>query len=196
MASLMRGLVFRTKGKVLEGSGSGMQVGGTGLPGKGPQQVMSTSNTLFTFVGSAGNGADTTEDLLSSTSLLANAFDTASSFEFGNARGLWMYAWGSTVNNTDVKTARLYFGTSIVLSIAPTVSAVTPWALELLVLKSGANAQRAQGQAVNGATHTGVQNFNGTENDQAAITLKVTGQSSVANANDITLIGWQVLFFN
>lgn len=192
----LHGIVSRMKGKLLFGSGSGIQVGGTGLPGKGPQQVMSSSDTLFTFVGAAGNGNDTTEDILTSTSLFANAFDTAASFEFGNARMLWMYAAGTVANNTHVKTVRLYFGASIVLSVAPTVSAATPWALELLVFKSGSNTQFAQGQAVNGSTHAGVTNFSGTENDQAAVTLKVTGQTATAGASDIVLNAWSVQFYN
>lgn len=193
----VHGIVQRIKGKVLAGSGSIFQIGGTGQKGLGPQQVgMVGGGTIFTQATQVGNPASASEQTLASTTLNANAFDTAVNWEIGSARILWMYAAGSVANNADTKTVKMYFGSSIVLSVAPTASAATPWSLELVVIKSGSSTQWAQGQPINGSTHGGVVNFSGTENDQAAITLKVTGQPSAANANDILLNFWQVAFYN
>ncbi|MDE2467774.1 MAG: hypothetical protein KGL35_03290, partial [Bradyrhizobium sp.] len=150
------------------------------------------SGNIFTYQSATGvgNGADTTEDTLQSFTLPANAFDLP-------GRALWIYAYGKFATDLDSKTARLYFGSSIVLSSGAQTLSNTGWALELLVQKTGANAQIASGQIVNGTTHGGVTlPLIGTETDTAGIIIKVTGQTGTAAANDVVLNGLMIAASN
>src|SRR5690242_11181170 len=106
------------------------RVGNATLPsGGGPS--FGPNGNIFTFFGAAGNGADTTEDLLKSFSLPANSLDVV-------GRSIYIYAWGTYANNTNTKAAKLYFGAT---SIAAASGNNTSWALEMIVGKSAANAQ-------------------------------------------------------
>lgn len=172
------GFVQRFKGKIYAESGSLFRFGKGSMP-------MGASGNIFTYLSATGtgNGNDTTEDLLQSFVLPANAFDIP-------GRGLWLYAFGTLANNAHSKTAKLYFGSSIVLSSGAQTGANLGWALELVVFKTGANAQIASGQPVVGTTHGGVTlPLIGTETDTAGITIKVTGQTGTAAANDVVLTG-------
>lgn len=175
------GFIQRFKGKALFGTGTLFQFGkALGTYGTFPAagNIYEYSNATGT-----GNGNDTTEDTLQSFTLPANAFDAI-------GRSLWVYAFGTFANNAHSKTGKLYFGSSIVLSTgANTTTGGISWALELLVMKSGASAQIASGQLITGTTHGGVQNFTGTETDTAGIVIKVTGQTGTAAANDVVVNG-------
>lgn len=145
------------------------------------------NGNIFTFFGAAGNGADTTEDILKSFSLPANSLDTTN-------RCIYIYAWGTYANNTNTKAAKLYFGST---SIAAATGNNTSWALEMVIGKSAANAQRINSQNITGTTHGGTTTATGSETDTAAITIKVTGQDSTsATANAIVLNGMFVNFMN
>lgn len=161
-------------------------VGNSTPPSAGGASTSPNGN-VFAFVGSVGNGADTTEDTLKSFALPANALDIA-------GRGVHIYAWGSFANNTNTKHAKLYFG-SEVLSTGSGNN--VSWSLEMWAMKSASNAQRLSGQPIVGTTHGGVNNQTGAETDTAAITIKVTGQDSTsANASAIVLNGMFIEFMN
>lgn len=148
---------------------------------------MNPTGNIFTFFGSVGNGADTTEDTLKSFALPANALDVV-------GRGVYIYAWGSYANNTNTKAAKLYFGSE---TIVGTSGQNVGWALEMVVGKSAANVQQVNAQAVVGTSHGGTTTQAGAETDTAAITIKVTGQDTTsANANAIVLNGIFIQFMN
>ena len=172
------GFTQRFKGKLIVNGGGSLFGFGRGIgAAMGPQ------GNLFKFAGAQGNGADTSEDVLSTFSLPANSLDVV-------GRALWLYAFG-TMTATGTKTGRLYFGSELV-STGGIVATAESWALEMLVIKSGASAQVISSQLVNGGTHGGVANQTGAETDTAAIAIKVTGQNSAATANGIVLEGFMI----
>jgi hypothetical protein len=162
---------------------------GNASPPSAGGSSMNTTGNFFTFFGSAGNGADTTEDTLKSFTLPANALNQV-------GRGVYIYAWGTFAANTNTKAAKMYFGATSI-STGAAASNNVGWALEMVVGKSAANAQAINGQSVVGTSHGGTVSSTGSETDTAAITIKVTGQDSTsANANAIVLTGLYAQFMN
>ena len=163
---------------------------GNAARASGGGSSLNPTGNIFNYLSTTGtgNGADTTEDTLQTTTLPASALDSV-------GRGIWMYAWGSYANNTNTKAAKLYFGTT---NIAAATGNNTGWALEMIVMKAGASTQVISAQNITGSTHGGVTNSTSSAaTDTAAITLKVTGQNSTsATANSIVLNGWFVCFMN
>lgn len=177
---MANGFMQRFKGKVLVPAGS-LSIFGSGAAIGGPQ------GNIFTFGGSVGNGADTTEDTLATYSMPANTLNAI-------GRGLFIYAWGSMTAVAN-KTGKLYFGASTVST--GLISATSEsWSLEMVVLKSAANVQQISAQLINAATHGGVTNSAGSETDTAAIVIKVTGQNSASTANGIVCNGLIVTAFD
>jgi hypothetical protein len=128
-----------------------------------------------------GNGNDTTEDTLNTFSLPAGSLDVA-------GRTLQLTAAGSFANNAHSKTAKLYFGTSIVATTAAQTGANIGWQLILQVQKVASNSQLGFYSPIVGTTHGGISlPLSGTENDTNAITIKVTGQTGTASASDVVL---------
>lgn len=161
-------------------------VGNSSPPSAGGISTNPNGN-IFSFAGSVGNGADTTEDTLKTFALPANALDVA-------GRGIHVYAWGTYANNTNTKAAKLYFGSEIVTAASGNN---VSWSLEMWAIKSGANTQQISGQPITGTSHGGIANQSGAEADTAAITIKVTAQDSTsATANAIVLNGMFVEFMN
>jgi hypothetical protein len=129
----------------------------------------------------SGNGNDTTEDTLTTFSLPANSLDVA-------GRTLQISASGLLANNAHSKTARLYFGASIVATTAAQTGANVGWQLILQVQKVASNSQLGFYSPIVGTTHGGISlPLPGTETDTSAITIKVTGQTGTAAANDVVL---------
>jgi hypothetical protein len=128
-----------------------------------------------------GNGNDTTEDTLQTFSLPASSLDIA-------GRTLQIVASGSLANNSHSKTARLYFGASIVATTGAQTGANIGWQLQLQVQKAASNSQIGFYSPIVGTTHGGISLPQaGTETDTGAITIKVTGQTGTAAANDVVL---------
>lgn len=128
-----------------------------------------------------GNGNDTTEDTLTTFSLPASSLDIA-------GRTLQLTASGSLANNAHSKTARLYFGSSIVATTAAQTGANVGWQLILQVQKVASNSQLGFYSPIIGTTHGGISlPITGTETDSNAITIKVTGQTGTAAASDVVL---------
>jgi hypothetical protein len=153
--------------------------------GTGRPHLAGLINTALT---STGNGADTTEDTLQSYSLPVNSLDTV-------GRCIRVTSWGTTANNGDNKTIRVYFGASL---IASTTAAFTnlSWIAHLTVCKTGSNTQSAIGDLTVGTTVIAPAHTAGADSDTAAITIKTTGQAGAANANDIVSKGQIVEFLS
>lgn len=189
------GFTSRTKGKEFLSSACQQGLGRSATSGS-PQSGISTNgggNIIGAQYASAtgvGNTNDATEDLLWSFSLPANSFDVAN-------RTLAFYAWGVMANNAHTKTARFYFGTSIVVPDAySTGGAITPWVISGFIVKASAGVQVGSAQIIANTAHGGAIDLAGTETDTAAILLKITGQTSVATANDVVLKGVNLQFLN
>jgi len=175
------GFTQRFRGKTLGEAGSQIRFGKSGT-------AFGLSGQVYNYlaVTGTGNGNDTTEDTLQSYSLPANALDVV-------GRGLIIQAFGNLATNAHSKTVKLYFGSSIVLSTAAQTGSNVPWFLELQIWKQASNVQIGFGQPIVSTTHGGVVLYTaGSEADTAAITIKVTGQTGTAAANDVVLNGLSI----
>lgn len=152
------------------------------------------SGTIYANVsttGVAGNGADTNEDTLDSFTLPANSLVTPS------YSGVAIYAWGKFADNSTSKVARVYCGTTnITTTGANTTTHGISWALQLDVVMANHGNQVATAQGIAGSTPIPTVTTFGTDDETANMTVKVTGQSSSASANDIVLNGWYVVGMN
>jgi len=133
---------------------------------------------LASFTSAVGNGADITEDVLQTFSLPASTLGSV-------GQAVRILASGTLANNANTKTVKAYFG-AVVYSSGGVATANVNWAVELIVIKTGSNTQIVFGWMQLGATPIAVFHAAGAETDTGAITIKVTGQSSVATANTIT----------
>lgn len=155
---------------------------GNGGASASPEGVLSVNLT------STGNTADTTEDTLLSYSVPANTLSAT-------GKGVRIKAWGTFAANADTKTVKLYFGSEVIAT--PTAASNgTNWSLDLLVFKTGASTQAVVGNGVVATTPVTVYSAAGAETDTANITIKVTGQSGTAAANDIVAKGLVVEILN
>ncbi len=103
-------------------------------------------------------------------------------------RTLQITASGALANNAHSKTARLYFGASIVATTGAQTGANVGWQLILQVQKVASNSQLGFYSPIVGATHGGISlPLSGTETDTSAIAIKVTGQTGTAAAGDVVL---------
>jgi hypothetical protein len=162
--------------------------------GRGGTLASGGGNVLvFSSASGIGNGADTTEDTLFTASLPANTLDIV-------GRQILLEAWGALSATNAVKTIRMYFGALVYIAAQVSPSAVTSgdWSAQLLVTKTGNNAQIALGTSdfSGAAVVRNVQRFtSGAAVDTAPIVVKITGQSSVATAgsalcNQFTIGGY------
>lgn len=136
-------------------------------------------------VGNVGSG----EDNLKTFTLPASCLTESN-------KGVQIKAWGSTANNSNPKTVKLYFGTAAILTTALTVSQAGVWRIEAQVIRSSsANTQKYFAQLLQGGTTTLVDCETGslTETETAAITIKCTGTVTDGgggiNNDDITQSG-------
>jgi hypothetical protein len=171
------GIQDRPLGRSIASSSSLQRVGKGGALAAGGGNV---------FVGASsagiGNGADTTEDTLFSVTLPPGTLDRV-------GRQILIEAYGSIAAAPSAnKNARVYFGTaSLTVAFAATTNQTGVWILNALVTKTGANTQ----SAVVTIDHTIGSNtrvptvLSLTETDTAGITIKATGQASVATANGV-----------
>jgi hypothetical protein len=138
------GFTDRFKGKVVIPF-SALQALGCSAPGSSNSTFALSGGQIAggQFFGSAGNFNDTTEDLLQFYTLPGNMLDAP-------GRGLIITAWGTFANNAQVKTARLYFGASLIATVTNSAnSSIIPWWAQIQFGKSAANQQkRNHGRAV------------------------------------------------
>jgi hypothetical protein len=140
-----------------------------------------------------GNLADTTDDVLFTYTLPANALDKA-------GRAITVTAYGKYAANANNKTVKLWFGATTIATTGVQAANGTGWQLQADVTKLGvvgANTQIAQGQNMVGAAHGGVNvPVTPTEVESGAIVIKVTGASGTTGAaNDVLgqffQVNWQ-----
>lgn len=179
------GFIERQKGKGLVENSALQRIGKGGM-------LAACGGNVSVQVGSAGNGADTTEDTLFTATIPANTLDVV-------GRNIVIQAFGSVTATSATKTPKLYFGTSITQSIPYTTTQTGGWQITMFVFKTGASTQNALIQ-FDGAGATTTRSVtvitNGSETDTAGIVVKVTGQSSVATANTVICNGLIIEGYN
>jgi hypothetical protein len=139
------------------------------------QRVFVGSNVQLSATG-VGNTNDTTEDTLFTFPLPANSLTLV-------GEGLSLLAAGTWANNAHLKTTTLYFGTDS-FQIQGTNASAT-WVLRMRVYRSASKAQLilAEGSLDSVTIAPGI--IVGAVDDTAGITIKVTGQTGTAAANDV-----------
>lgn len=130
-------------------------------------------STQQVAVGNVGTGED---DLMSYT-LPADSFSAA-------GKGIRITAWGTTANNGNTKTLKIYFDGTLIDSIVLTVSQVNSWRYSMDVLWRASGNATCIAQCIQGGTATqvscGAVTVTGIT-ETAAIIAKLTGE---ATAND------------
>lgn len=148
--------------------------------GAGTASMMGVANVNVTAVGNVGAG----EDDLITYALPANSLSA-------NGKGLFIKAWGTTANNANAKTVKLYLGSAALMSFALVASIAGTWIIEALVFRSGSNTQEAVADLVSvgvaGAAVTAVTVSSPTQTDTGALTVKCTGTAT--SDNDVTQKG-------
>jgi len=129
-----------------------------------------TINT--TAVGNVGTGTDN----LMTYALPANTLSV-------NNMGVRVTAWGTGANNANAKTLVGAFGSATIVSTALTASQVNTWRMVMEVLRTGAGTQEAVGQLLQAGTTaiTDIEQSAPTQDETAAITIKLTGAATTDN---------------
>lgn len=100
--------------------------------------------------------------------------------------------WGTAANNANVKTSKLYFGTSSA-SLIVTASAATQWLMEAVTIATGTAAQTTVFRSTNTAVAPAISNAAGTDNTASGtITTKCTLTDATSSAADLTMQGYLV----
>lgn len=182
------GFTDRSKGKGVVSNSWLAQIGKSSAQAAGGGNIFS-----FTPATPVANGADTTADTLAQAILPANIFDIV-------GRCVTVQAFGTVSATSATKTVAFTFGAGINQSIVQfTTTNGGQWQFYAQIFKTGANTQTMMIQADAGGTTASILGLTGgralliltaTETDTAAITMKVTGQSSVATAGLVNCAGF------
>lgn len=148
------------------------------------------NGTLATSVTSTCTTAVITEEELWTYSLPANTLSA-------DGKAIRVTAYLSTAANVNLKTIKMYFGSTVVLNSGANAMNSRNAALVGVVFRTAASAQSAHVVATSSDTSAGIlANMGGTQNrttpaedTTAAITMKVTGQNGTASASDLCLRG-------
>lgn len=143
---------------------------------------------LFTTTASAATGAATSEQVLGTYSMPANAFDQA-------GRRVRIHASFHMATNGNNKTLKMYFGASVITSGTLTDSNKNAW-FTMDVVKSGAATQIVTATGQHDTTMITPYLNAGTDDDTAAIVIKATGQDGSASAGDIVLEDFYVEYLS
>lgn len=149
------------------------------------------AGTLLGGVAPLANAADSTEDTILTFTLPPNTLDVV-------GRGLIIQAWGNVTATSATKTVRMYFGTSIVGSLAYATTATGFWQMTANIWKTATNGQMGyfEYDAVGAATARNASPAVGCEPDNASIVCKITGQSTSSAGNIVQLYGAALYGYN
>ena len=131
------------------------------------RKVVVRLNTDTTQTGNVGTG----EDDLISYNLTANILE--------GGQFVRITAWGTTANNSNTKTLKLYFGSLILTHSLPT-SASGRWRVEALITPTQEDSQKYVSQLITESSQD-VEVGSLTEDDSTEITIKCTGEATANN---------------
>jgi hypothetical protein len=151
----------------------------------GPFQAM---GRIYGTTATVATGTGTSEQILGTYSLPANALDAA-------GRRLRIHAVFSKAANTNATTAKLYFGSAVITTPSNTTSGAGS-ELELNVVKTASNTQIVTGRGSMGTAAVTPYSAAGAETDTAAIVIKATCTDGTSQAADCTLQDFWVEYLN
>jgi hypothetical protein len=88
---------------------------------------------------------------------------------------------GTTTNNANAKTLRVYVGTSLVMTRSLAAGQAGVWEVEILLISLGSNAQKYTVRCLESSTASGLAVGTLAEVSSASIIVKVTGQGVASN---------------
>lgn len=136
--------------------------------------------------GSVGNAADATDDTLYQYIIAAGDFATYFPTGPGGVSGIRVRAWGTYAGNGNNKTAKIFFGSLTAFTTGVVTANTGTWSAEAIILRTGVSTQKALGVGLTVATPIGNLAQDHTQDETAAITVKVTGASPTTQAaNDV-----------
>lgn len=140
---------------------------------------------------------DTTQSANSGTGETdLDSFTIAASHFNANKRAIRVTAWGSFAGNGNTKTLKLYLGSNVI-TLNPTTTAPNGVRFKVMatIIRTGVDAQKILYEVVIDTAYEIVGMDTATEDDGAAIIVKLTGQSGTAS-NDILLDQTQIEYLN
>lgn len=153
-------------------------------------QSLGAVRRLHSSFTQTGNDANTNEKDLGTYALPANTLAS-------DGQSIRMKAWGTLAANSNSKTVRLYFGghtTSFTTSSATDVK----WLIESTLMRYQVGGQRRLNLFSIGASSAtggaGSTVSTAAQDETTSLTLKVTGQSGTAAANNIVMDGLLIEF--
>lgn len=116
---------------------------------------------------------------------------TIPAYQLSTGKGIKVTAWGIFANNANAKTAKLYFGSGLAISIPLPANQTGKWRIQAEIYSTGVNAQTysAQATASNGALSIDGGNF--AEVETSNILVKTSGLG--ASNNDIVSQGLELM---
>ena len=143
-----------------------------------PQPLTTTGGIIYSQAGASnGTGADTTDDTLLTYNLPANTL-------VSNGTCVKIHAYGTTANNSDSKTIKVYIGGVVFPSITAS-SAAFSWEANATICRSGASSEDGT-ICFSFGTNTLQESYVGFSFDTTQpVLIKVVGKNGAANANDI-----------
>jgi hypothetical protein len=153
----------------------------TAQVGMMPANPAYATRVLTNSTTTASTGANTTETDLWTYSMPANTL-------VADGKAVRIAVYGSTAANANVKTVRLYFGSTLLRTVFSAASNNETWYATAVVLRSGASAEVAVTYNIISGT---VASTNTAPNEATAspIVIRVTGQNGTATAGDIVFRG-------
>ena len=149
--------------------------------GSAPTALASVGGTLHSDTVAVATDADTTEKDLLTYTLPANSLSA-------DGKGVRIGFGVSTSANTDNKTIKIYFGSTVIYTVSSTTAFFSAIG-EILVVRRGVSSQIYYTPSIGYQTDLGilvVPVFSTTEDETTSNVIKVTGQNGVATAGDIT----------
>jgi hypothetical protein len=140
--------------------------------------------SLFTSTTAVSNGTTVETDLIS--------YPMPASTLSVNGQKVRITVFGTTANNANLKTMKLYFGSTVVVSDGASAFTNFGWIYRATVIRVSATTQVAfsEGNVGNG-TSAKAASAAPAETLSGAVTIKVTGQSNTAGG-DVTATGMYV----
>lgn len=152
------------------------------------RQINSTAaGSICAQGGSVSNPADTTDGTLFQYIIAAGQFATMAPLDNGGGlAGLRVKAWGTYGATANNKTVKIFFGSMTAFTTAVVTANTGTWSAEAIILRTGVSTQKVLGVGLTVATPIGNLAQDHTQDETAAITIKVTGASPTTGAaNDV-----------
>ncbi len=135
-----------------------------------------------------GTDANTTKKTLQTYTLPANSFS-------GNQKSIRISAWGTTAANGNGKAIALEFGSTILHTFNGSYNNLA-WTIQAIVARTASSAQDAIASHSIGSAEVGNTHTEPSSSTSSGMTVRVTGQNSIASANDIVAEGMLIEFLN